>query len=302
MCTKEELKEVVVKEIAPLSQRRAVFLAVIILIGLMVQFVSFQKSQVLQAEAEGLKQIMTYEVEQSFRNQARFDLVQGRDCIKRIMGSKYLKDETFDNRLFFAVDTCMNKERTTSSGDSFMIDLTTKEIKYDTSLDCFTEGGKVFYNRKETASVNKRIGLGEDLQVPVCNLHHDEEACFIAQGKLLLGYDSKYQDDVWFNFDGSPEWLEFIVIPEEEIGFDKVRRGGSKQPHQYLLVLGIQSDEVWRQFILSNQHIDEFVQQARDYTPIKWAVNSLILVCLLYALYIGHIDKRAFLRIRDADK
>lgn len=299
----EHVYMIVKTELIALAMRRSLIIALIVIMGLFAEFsVQIYKLRVVR-NVDTVNMFLKSEIEESFREHARFDLQQAKMCINCILKSEFHKDDKFDDRLFVVVDVCVKQVRTTSTGDAFMFDLTTGKFMYDPSLDCYVENGKVFADKEASSKLMEEIKNNPGANYPECYLHKDIDQCFIARDKMFMGYDSRRGDNTWFQFDDSIEWLEYVVLPVEYEGFDNALRGHNiGKPKQYILALGIQSDEVDKQFERSNEFIGQFLKESNDINLILWAIRILLSTILLYTLYLSHADKRAYERILNATK
>lgn len=290
-------------ELAALSMRRSLIIVLIVIMGLFAEFaVQMYKLRVVR-NVDTVNSFLKSEIEESFREHARFDLQQAKMCINRILKSDFYKNDNFDDRLFKIVDVCAKQVRTTSTGDVFMFDLTTGKFLYDPSLDCYVDIGKVFASKESSVKLIKELKNSPNTEYPECYLHKDQERCFIARDKMFMGYDSRRGDNNWFQFDDAIEWLEYVVLPVEYEGFDNFPRGtNNNKPKQYLLVLGIQADEVAKQFEKSDEFLGKFIKDSNDINLILWAIRVLLSTILIYTLYLSYADKRAYERILNATK
>ena len=294
---------VIKTELVALSMRRSLIIMLIVIMGLFAEFaVQMYKLRVVR-NIDTISSFLKVEIEESFREHARFDLQQAKMCINSVLKSDFYKNDGFDDRLFKVVDVCAKQIRTTSTGDVFMFDLNTGKFLYDPSLDCYVNTGKVFADKESSIKLMQEIKNNPNTDYPECCLHKDQERCYIARDKMFMGYDSRRGDNNWFQFDDSIEWLEYVVLPVEYEGFDQKPRGtNTSKPKQYMLALGIQSDEVDKQFERSNKFIGQFMKESNDINLILWAIRILLSTILLYTLYLSYADKRAYERIINATK
>ena len=299
----EHVYMVIKTELAALFMRRSLIIMLIVLIGLFAEFaVQTYKLRVVR-NVNTISSFLKVEIEESFREHARLDLQQAKMCINSVLKSDFYKNDGFDDRLFKVVDVCAKQVRTTSTGDVFMFDLNTGKFIYDPSLDCHVNTGKVFADKESSIKLMQEIKNNPNTDYPECYLHKDQERCYIARDKMFIGYDSRRGDNNWFQFDDSIEWLEYVVLPVEYEGFDQKPRGANtSKPKQYMLALGIQSDEAYKQFERSNEFIGQFMKESNDINLILWAIRILLSTILLYTLYLSYADKRAYERILNATK
>lgn len=299
----EHVYMVIKTELAALSMRRSLIIMLIVIMGLFAEFaVQMYKLRVVR-NVDTISSFLKAEIEESFREHAIFDLQQAKMCINYVLKSDLYKNDGFDDRLFKVVDVCAKQVRITSTGDVFMFDLNTGKFLYDPSLDCYVNTGKVFADKESSIKLIQEIKNNPNTDYPECCLHKDQERCYIARNKMFMGYDSRRGDNNWFQFDDSIEWLEYVVLPMEYEGFDQKPRGANTiKPKQYMLVLGMQSDEVDKQFERSNEFIGQFMKESNDINLILWAIRILLSTVLLYTLYLSYADKRAYERILNATK
>ena len=170
--------------------------------------------------------------EQSARQVARYSAENIRSCVNEIvLGKDQNAYRNVNNEeLEVALKTCAQKARVTETGDVFAVDLRTLDFVFDPSLDCYVEGGKKMTVESE------------------CTLHKDQEVCKETIPAVMSGYDSSEHTKVWWKFNSSREYLEWVVVPDESRGFDGFVRGGVLKPHQIVVVQGVIEDELWASY------------------------------------------------------
>lgn len=170
----------------------------------------------------------------STRIQAQYNLKQTQVCVNDLLlknnNSPIYSINISNDDIEKALKTCAREMRTTPTGDMFAFDLRTKEFIFDPSLDCFIEGGKFMTIESE------------------CSLHNDKELCKDVLKEMSSGYNSDIHKMTFWKFDGAKEYLEWVILPSEQIGFDGVERGGLLKPKQVLLAQGVQEDEIWARY------------------------------------------------------
>ena len=151
-------------------------------------------------------------VEDKKREQARYNLQHITYCLSRVTtvvenlgGAIQCESENQLKQSIWA--TCTAKMRTSVTGDVYALDSKTLEFVYDNSNDIPVE--KLYFTEDS-------IG----------DLFHDWDSGAHAILAMTTGNDSTASDRLSYNFDGSPEWLEW------------------KQWEGYTIVQGTQSDEV----------------------------------------------------------
>ncbi len=169
-------------------------------------------------------------LEKSARITAKFNLKQAQVCVNDLLLKSHdapiYSTKITNDDVERALKTCAREMRVTTTGDMFAFNLRTTEFVFDPSLDCFVEGGKHMTKDSE------------------CGLHSDSKKCEEIMPKMLIGYDSNIEDLNWWKFDDAREYLEWVVLPSEKVGFDGVQRGGILKPNQVLLAQGVQEDEL----------------------------------------------------------
>lgn len=173
-------------------------------------------------------------LEKSARIAAKFNLQQAKTCVNDLLlrsADSQIYDPKITNvEIEKALKTCAREMRVTQTGDMFAFNLRTLDFVFDPSLDCYVDGGK-----KMTAESE-------------CALHQDPEKCKEIMKEMLGGYDSDINKLNWWKFDNAREYLEWTILPNEQIGFDGVQRGGILKPNQVLLAQGVQEDELWARY------------------------------------------------------
>ena len=173
-------------------------------------------------------------LERSARMTAKFNLQQAKTCVNDLLlqsADSPIYNTRIDNDMVEkALKTCARDMKVTTTGDMFAFNLRTLDFVFDPSLDCYVEGGK-----KMTADSE-------------CVLHQDPEKCKKVMKEMLGGYDSDIHKLNWWKFDDAREYLEWTILPNENMGFDGVQRGGILKPNQVLLAQGVQEDELWARY------------------------------------------------------
>lgn len=161
-------------------------------------------------------------LEKSAREQAQYNLKQVQVCTNDL-----LENVNVDNVLLEkALKTCAREMRVSPTGDMFAYDMSTKVFIFDPSLDCFVEGGKLMTVESE------------------CSLHKNKEVCKKVLNTIASGRNSDGKVGAWWQFNDGKEYLEWIVLPSEDVGYDGKIRGGNEKPQQVVLVQEIQENEL----------------------------------------------------------
>jgi len=173
-------------------------------------------------------------LETSARITAQFNLRQAQVCVNDLLlvsADSPIYNNIIDNTAIEkALKTCAREMKVTKTGDMFAYNLRTLDFVFDPSLDCYVEGGKKMTIDSE------------------CKLHQDPKKCEEAMKVMNTGYDSDISQRHWWKFDDAREYLEWVVLPSERMGFDGVPRGGILKPSQVVLTQGVQEDELWSRY------------------------------------------------------
>ena len=205
-------------------------------------------------------------LETSARITAQYNLKQAQTCVNDLLlknaDSPIYNTNITNDDVEKALKTCAREMHVTQTGDMFAYSLRTLDFIFDPSLDCYVEGGK-----KMTADSE-------------CTLHKDPAICKQAMAIMNTGYNSDIHQRVWWQFDNAREYLEWVVLPSEKMGFDGVPRGGVLKPNQVLLVQGAQEDELWDRY--------------RGFRAIVYGIMFLSIVLnLMFAVHENVMEERA---------
>lgn len=175
-------------------------------------------------------------LEISARTQAQYNLEQTRTCVNDILLTKGPTNPVYNpnitnDQIEKALKTCARNMRVSPTGDMFAFDMRTKEFIFDTSLDCFVEGGKFMTEESE------------------CKLHKDPQQCVKIMRIMNVGFNTDRDLQAWWKFDDAKEYLEWKILPSEDIGFDGIQRGGILKPRQVLVAQGVQEDEIRQRYL-----------------------------------------------------
>jgi len=214
-------------------------------------------------------------LQHSARITAKFNLNQAKTCVNDLLlksaDSPVYNTKITNADIEKALKTCAREMRVTTTGDMFAFNLRTLEFVFDPSLDCFVEGGK--YMTKESE----------------CKLHKDPDRCEEVMAVMYTGYDSNIEHLNWWQFDNAREYLEWMVLPSERIGFDGLQRGGILKPNQVLLAQGVQEDELWARY--------------SHFRAILYGIGFLsIIINLLFAVHENILVEKANRRTCDGKK
>jgi hypothetical protein len=161
----------------------------------------------------------------------------------------------------------------TETSDGFMIEMGSEEFIWDGSPDCAKGGIKRtmrdevvdqikaqnYYKLKgyqlPISGVIRASDLDllpptaiEDMKRSRIILHYDYKLADATFDKMRENYDTRQGDNLYWNFDGSKEYLEWVVVPQPRVGFggENTTEFGTRNPSYrgILIVLGTQEDEL----------------------------------------------------------
>jgi hypothetical protein len=158
-----------------------------------------------------------------------------------------------------------------NTGDAFMINLGNEKFIWDGSPDC----------AKTDFITNGRFMKDE------AGMHYDPAQAKIILDKMRLAQSTLTTlDNNWWNFDGSPEYLEWIVIPPGSLGFnaEPITVGGipNQKYSKLLIALGTQQDEVQSTFTKNFETIDKTIEQTQLFVSMSVAVCIFNLIIYVY--------------------
>jgi hypothetical protein len=155
--------------------------------------------------------LLRFSIEDSARQQARYNLQQIKYCYSRV--SKVMD-------MIPALETCTAKSRVGFSGDVYVLDADTKEFIVENSSD--VPGGAMYFTKESVGKYFK-----------------DWNTADIAIKQIMLGKDSEVGTGVSYLFDNDIEWLEWKYLPDAT-KYTNDRR--------LIVVQGVQSNEAVEQF------------------------------------------------------
>ena len=216
-----------------------------------------------------------FNLEKSARITAKFNLKQAQVCVNDLLLKSHdapiYNTKITNDDIEKALKTCAREMKVTTTGDMFAFNLRTTEFVFDPSLDCFVEGGK--YMTKESE----------------CKLHKDPKKCEEVMTVMYTGYDSDREQLHWWQFDNAREYLEWVILPAERIGFDGLQRGGILKPNQVILAQGVQEDELWARY--------------SHFRFIVYGIGFLsIIINLLFAVHENLLAEKGNRRVCDGEK
>jgi len=189
----------------------------------------------------------------SYNEQAKLELQHIKTCFNSVNG-------TVTDKLNKCASNSLVGQPT---GDVFAVNLKDMKLIWDNSVDCKTS--KTMYLTKAS----------------VCKLAKDPNSCERLSKQIKLGYNGKYS----WNFDGSKEYDNWIILPDEIHNFDRSARATQGVKDQLAIVQGFQEDEV-----LNRYWILDWVNKV---------ITSTILILLSILLLA---ENKKYQRVKDANE
>lgn len=135
------------------------------------------------------------------------------------------------------------------TSDGWVAELASEEFIDDQSEDC----------SRDEFEINGRFFKDEAI------MHVDPELAEKVLNRIRSGEPTKYGENIWWNFDGEPEWIEFKFYPiKRGLGGEPRTIGGIKNEsfRRFVFVLGTQSDEIYapyKSYILRQESIIKYL-------------------------------------------
>lgn len=179
----------------------------------------------------GIDTVWKINLESSIRTQAHYNLNQ----IKLCLNNELLKSKIDGMYTKYGIKTrkqiadalyvCAEKSKLSAQGDVWAYDLHTKEYVFDSNPK---------YGKPEGRYWDKRICNKQGSWCPELIKH-------MNSGNDSKGRESwKFQDDT--------EWLEWMVMPDVNSGYNGVTRTNSKTPQQIVVIQGARKSELMHRY------------------------------------------------------
>ena len=161
------------------------------------------------------------------------------------------------------------------TGDAFMINLSDEKFIWDGSPDC----------AKPEFIINGRFMSDE------AEMHQDKEQAEYILDKMRLARSTlDTYDDNWWNFDGSKEYLEWVVIPPGILGFDnESKTNGGVLNNKYskvLIALGTQKDEV------ESIYVNDLKMMDKTIISLRLFIIICAVVCISNMIIYVYLNKK----------
>lgn len=158
-----------------------------------------------------------------------------------------------------------------ATGDMFMINLGNEKFIWDGSPDC----------AKPEFITNGRFMKDES------PMHQDPTQAELILNKMRLAQSTlNTEDNNWWNFDGSPEYLEWVVIPPGSLGFNSepTTIAGVKNSNysKILIALGTQEDEIESTFQKNFDTLESTLNLVQLFVTVSIGICMFNLIIYVY--------------------
>lgn len=205
--------------------------------------------------------------EQAWRSQARTTLNGLKD--KLLVDVKDGKVDPKDNVQLqeWCTENLADIRNGGPTSDGFMVDMSNEQFILDGSNDC----------AKEEFITNGRYLKDE------AALHQDPVLANEMINVMRKEFDTQAGDNYYWQFDDSPELLEWVIVPKSMLGFENEpsTKGGIKnEKYKVVLIeLGTQTDEVMKPY-------DEIIQSVSNTKNQIYIVIGLALVISIIGMFV----------------
>lgn len=229
-------------------------------------------SGLLITSIQNYKTNLIKNIEEQKREDARILLRDAVNRFDRAIVLGQVDSNNIDSVAKWSYNNFSGLRNGSATSDGFIIELGSEQFVDDQSLDCqkpeFKSNGR--YMKDEAA------------------MHKDPKLAELILNKMRIGVSTKHNDNYYWNFDGSPEWLEWTIYPPNiTIGLNDEPKTirGIKNPNykRYLFVLGTQQDEILKQYQNTFNMIDNITKLI--YLLLFTSLVSLT-IKMFYLVYI----------------
>jgi len=170
-------------------------------------------------------------IENSARIQAKYNLSQIKLCVNTLLlkdsdGLLTRYNQKPDAKIREALYTCAKNMKVSINGDVWAYDLHSKHYVFDS-------------NQKYGSIVNRYWEKDK-----ICG---KKEWCKKLLTIMASGYDSTWIGYSWI-FKKDKEYLEWKVLPEENLGFNGISVTGKGKPQQIVVVQGAREKELMKRY------------------------------------------------------
>ena len=249
----------------------------------------YSEKQVYTQTKEEVKTAALIDIENFARQNARYLAKWIGDCINEQILNKGIKDE---NSMIPIVDYCWKSHRSGwTTWDYFVINLTSWHMFTDNSTDCLKG-----WEGRECNPQSEEIYLKNNEDKWECWMHQDRLLCIKTLKSLYNIKTTDASSRLFWNYDGSIEWLEAVTIPTNTdwyFGPAAIKWIKNENNIQLMVVVWTQSDEVFAQFNNSFNTYEK--NKVAGETYIDDTFNSLFNLTILFfitVLFTAYYVKR----------
>lgn len=212
-------------------------------------------------------------IEHTWRSQAKASLNDLRNRLARDITKGTVKVEDELSLQEWSKQNLSGATNGGPTGDGFMINLGNEKFLWDGSPDC----------AKPEFVTNGRFMKDES------QLHMNKEQAVKILELMRLGLDTEPENNYWWQFDDSKEYLEWVVVPTDKIGFNNepYTVGGIKNPKytKILIQLGTQKDEIEKPY----EPIFDALKNIKKYVYVSMIVSFII--CIINMMIYVFLSK-----------
>lgn len=216
-----------------------------------------------------IKQVYIDSVKQQWRAQARRTLAALRDTLNEEIDMQLLNPYVDSELELWAKIHLSGIRNGGETSDAFMIDAKTGKFLWDGSPDC----------AKESDCNNYRFIVEE------AQYHKNTTLAAVVIHKIMQNFSTQAGDNIYWEYDDSPELLEWVTAPRDRLGFgDQPSTIGGITNSAYkgiIIVLGTKTDEILSPYIPVVKQYDE--QLASQYRTLR-LIDMIMLLSLLNAI------------------
>lgn len=218
-------------------------------------------------ETSTMEDTLAKSTEEVWRAQARRTLDSLRDRLnKEVVSGRIDYDDDLQLQEW-AKENLNDVSNGGPTSDGFMIELGSEKFIWDGSPDCarpsFVTEGRFM-----------------DDEAPLHNIPEQAEK-MIEQ--MRQGRDTVHGDNFYWNFDDSPELLEWVIVPRSGMGFNNEYPviGGIKNPNyrSILIQLGTQTDEVMKPY-------QPLIKQMKSISIAIYGILILLFCFVVFSMFV----------------
>lgn len=169
------------------------------------------------------------------------------------------------------------------TSDGFMLRMPGQSFIWDGSSDCAV---------KDPTRADRKL-------TDFTTLFQDPNTCTVINKEMDKYYSTKSGDNNWWQFDDAPEFLEWVMIPSDNKGFNDeyLTSGGIINPKytSFLIQLGTQKDEVFKPYQSTFNTLNDLEK------VVQMFIICVLLICLVNVLIYVFISRKTVVLISRKD-